>query len=442
MAKLDLDYFETIIAYKSLTDETYLASIVDYIKPVYFKNKDIKAIFTIIRDFYEKHSNKPTITEIKAYLTTDELKNSLKNVVTLFNGVDKNLNNDELATNTEIFLKEKSVYHTMMDVVDDINKNSVDTSKILDKFEKACSITLTTEIGLDLFNNVDKVIDDLHSNEKYISSKWKWLDDKIGGGFLEEGRALYLFAGETNIGKSIFLGNIAVNIASQGKTVLLVSLEMPELIYAKRLCSSVSKIPLGQLKIESETLKNQMNEYCLENPNSRIIIKEFPPATITANHLKAFVKKLIQKGIKIDAVVLDYVNLLNSTYGDSSYERIKICTEQLRALSYQFNCPIISATQLNREGYEISDPGLKTISESIGLAMTGDVILSIWQEDTDKELGVIKMGFMKNRFGPNFGHCAMRIDYSTLTITEDEHINDTEASTSSINTLSKLAIDN
>ena len=40
MSKLDLDYFETLIAYKSLTDETYLASIIDYIKPIYFKNKD------------------------------------------------------------------------------------------------------------------------------------------------------------------------------------------------------------------------------------------------------------------------------------------------------------------------------------------------------------------------------------------------------------------
>ena len=442
MAKLDLDYFETIIAYKSLTDETYLASIIDYIKPLYFKNKDIKAIFTIIRDFYEKRNTKPTITEIKAYLTTDELKLSLKNVVTLFNNIDKNINVDELSANTETFLKEKSVYHTMMEVVDDINKNEVDTSRILEKFEKACSLSLTTEIGLDLFVDIDKVINDLNSSEKYIPSGWKWLDDKIGGGFLEEGRTLYMFAGETNIGKSIFLGNVAVNIANQGKTVLLVSLEMPELIYAKRLCSSVSKIPLSQLKIESETLKSQISEYCVEKPNSKIIIKEFPPATITANHLRAFVKKLIQKGITIDAVVLDYVNLLRAPMGDSSYERIKICTEQLRALSYTFNCPIISATQLNREGYETTDPGLKTISESIGLAMTGDVILSIWQEDTDKELGVIKMGFMKNRFGPNFGHCAMRIDYSTLTITEDEHINDTEASTSSINTLSKLAIDN
>ena len=440
MAKLDLDYFETVIAYKSLVDDTYLASIVDYVKPLYFKNKDIKAIFAIIRDFYEKRSTKPTITEIKSYLTTDELKMSLKNVVNLFTNIDKNLNADELAANTEIFLKEKAVYYTMMEVVDDINKNEVDTSKILDKFEKACSITLATETGLDLFTDVDRVIDDLNSDDRYIPSKWKWLDDKIGGGFLESGRALYLFAGETNIGKSIFLGNIAINIAKQGKTVLLVSLEMPELVYAKRLCSSVSKIPLGQLKVESENLKNQITEYCIENPDSKIIIKEFPPATITCNHLKAFIRKLTQKGIKIDAIVLDYVNLLNSTMGDSSYERIKICTEQLRALTYEFNCPIISATQLNRDGYEISEPGLKTISESIGLAMTGDVILSVWQEDTDKELGVIKMGFMKNRFGPNFGFCPMRIDYTTLTITEDEHMNDTEGSTSSINTLTKLAL--
>ncbi|NBW58177.1 hypothetical protein EBR43_10455 [bacterium] len=440
MQKLDLDYFETIIAYKSLTDETYLGSIIDYIKPLYFKNKDIKNVFGIIRDFYEKRGTRPTITEIKTYLNTEELKTSLKTVVGLFSSVDKNLNHDELMENTETFLKEKAVYHTMMDVVDDINKNAVDTSKILNKFENACGITLAANTGLDLFSDIEKVVADLNSNEKYISSKWKWLDDKIGGGFLENGRAIYLFAGETNIGKSIFLGNVAINIANQGKTVLLVSLEMPELVYAKRLCSSVSKIPLSQLKIESETLKNQIMEHCVENPSSKIIIKEFPPATISVNNLKAFIKKLTQKGIKIDAVVLDYVNLLYSSVGDTSYERIKICTEQLRALSYEFNCPIISATQLNRDGYEITDPGLKTISESMGLAMTGDVILSIWQEDTDKELGVIKMGFMKNRFGPNFGHCSMRIDYSTLTITEDEHINDTEGSASTINTLSKLSL--
>jgi len=408
MSKLDLDYFENIIAYKALTDETYLASIIDAINPTFFKSKDIKEVFVIIKNFFEKRGTKPTITEIKAYLTDDNQRNALKNVVTSLQGIDKNLNEDELYQNTETFLKEKAVYFAMMDTVEDIGKNLVDTSKILEKFEKACSISLVTETGLDFFKDIDKVIDSINSTEKYIPSKWKWLDDKIGGGFLEQGKSLYLFAGETNIGKSIFLGNIAINIASQGKNVLLISLEMPELIYAKRLCANVSKIPLSQLKIDCDNLKQQIKQYANESPGAKIIIKEFPPATITQ--------------------------------GDSSYERIKSCTEQLRALSYTFNCPIISATQLNREGYSITDPGLKTISESIGLAMTGDVIMSIWQEDTDKELGVIKMGLMKNRFGPNFGHCIMRIDYSTLTIFEDEHLNDTEAASSSISTLTNLSI--
>ena len=77
-----------------------------------------------------------------------------------------------------------------------------------------------------------------------ISSGWKWLDEKIDGGFLENGRSLYVFAGESNVGKSIFLGNIACNIASQGKTVLVISLEMSEMIYARRLSSNITKTPV------------------------------------------------------------------------------------------------------------------------------------------------------------------------------------------------------
>jgi len=439
MGKLDLDFFESIIVYKSLTDETYLSSIIDHIKPVYFKNKDIKNIFEIIADFYNSRGTRPTLTEIKTKLDNDDLKNSFKNVVNTFTAIDKNFNIDELTNNTETFIKEKAVYNTMLSVVDDINKNSVDTSKILNQFEKACSISLTTDIGTDFLENIDHFIDSLKKQESYIPTKWKWLDDKMGGGLLENGRALYVFAGETNIGKSIFLGNIATNIASQGKTVLLVSLEMPELIYAKRLATNITKIPFSHLQAESTTLHQSLVNYKNDHSDSRIIIKEFPPSVLTCNQLRAFIKKLFSKNIKIDALVLDYINLLHTTIGNSIYERIKVVTEQLRALSYIFNIPVISATQLNREGYEISNPGLKTLSESMGTGHTADVILSIWQEDTDKELGVINMGLMKNRFGPNFGSIKMRIDYSTLTLKEDEINNETESAVSSISMLNNLA---
>jgi hypothetical protein len=55
---------------------------------------------------------------------------------------------------------------------------------------------------------------------------------------------------------------------------------------------------------------------------------------------------------------------------------------------------------------------------SIGLAATCDVICSLWQEEEDRELGVINMGMQKNRFGPNFGHAAFKCNYNTLTLKE------------------------
>jgi replicative DNA helicase len=143
--------------------------------------------------------------------------------------------------------------------------------------------------------------------------------------------------------------------------------------------------------------------------------------------------------MKPDAIVLDYINLLKGPTGSSSYEQIKKITEQVRAISYKFECPIITATQLNRSGYNETDPGLESVGESYGMGATADCVVSIWQREEDAELNVINMGMMKNRFGPNFGTCAMNIDYSTLTVTEQENVNETEQMSETIGSLSILS---
>jgi len=434
VGKLDLDYFENILIYKSLTDSGYLAAIADFVKPEYFKDKAIASIFGIIKDFTEKRNKLPTTTEIKSYLVSDEQKESFKGLVKSFNEIDKTLDKEELYDNTEQFLKEKAVYHTMLNVAEDVANGKVDTSVVLDKFEKSCNINLVTDLGLELYSDVDKLIDDLNSVERYVPSKWEWLDNSLGGGFLEAGKALYVFAGETNIGKSIFLGNIASNMAKDGKNVLLVTLEMSELLYARRLCSNVTKIPMKELADNTPSIKQAMKDQ-----GGKIFIKEFPPATITANQLKAFIKKFEEQGIKIDAIVLDYLNLMHSTLGNNSYERIKHVTEQVRAMSYLFNCPIISATQLNRAGFDTDNPDLATISESIGLAATADAIISIFQNEEDRGIGIIRLGMMKNRYGPRGMTQAMRIDYSTLTIEQADDIEIDEGMDDTLNMLAGLA---
>ena len=189
-----------------------------------------------------------------------------------------------------------------------------------------------------------------------------------------------------------------------------------------RFASNLTKIPMFELKNDFGKLKSQLNNIKKRNKESKILIKEFPPSTISPFQVAAYLKKLQQRGIKVDCLVLDYLNLMDSGVKGASnmYERVKAISEQLRAISYKFSIPVITASQINRSGYNSASPSLETISEGISLANTADAIFNIWQTDEDKDNGFINMGIAKNRFGPNFGATMLKIDYTTLTLSEED----------------------
>ena len=214
--------------YHCLIDESYLGTIIEHLDPVYFNDKNISSIIDIVTTFYNTRNQIPTVVEIKAHLSTPELIENFKHVVQYMQKFreDNNMqqtelkfNRDELYENTEQFFKQKAVYNTMISIAEESADSDIDTGEILSKFETACNITLDVDRGLDYLNEIDRHIRDLKEVDNTISTGWDWLDDKLDGGFLEHGRSIYVFAGETNIGKSIFLANIAVKLASQGKTV-------------------------------------------------------------------------------------------------------------------------------------------------------------------------------------------------------------------------------
>lgn len=439
MIGIDDQLFEHVLIYNCMTDERYLASVVDYLKPDHIKDAYIKQTYSLLTEFYNEHSELPTSTEIKTRCDSDTLRQAVRTVVGYIKNLDKNFNKDELYKNTEQFIKERAVYNTLMEVIDQGSSSGLEPSQLLSKFETACNINLNVDIGVNYFDDVDRHVDDMTRVEKYVSTGWDWLDKKLNGGFIETGRALYVFAGETNVGKSILLGNVATNLCKQGKKVLLISLEMSEMLYSKRMSSNIAQVPINEAHLNIEYLKETIRNFKTNHKKCTLVIKEFPPSTVTPQQLSAYINKLCQTTMRPDAIVLDYINLLKGPMGTNSYEQIKKVTEHVRAMSYKFECPIITATQLNRSGYNETDPGLDTVGESYGMGATADCVVSIWQRDEDAELNVINLGMMKNRFGPNFGTCAMDIDYSTLTVTEQENVNETEQLSETTNTLSMLS---
>jgi replicative DNA helicase len=415
-SKLDLDYYENVVLYNALVSQDYLASIIEYAEPAYFSDKNIATVFKVAKDFFIDNGATPNHTEIKARLTTEEQKKAFNEVALKLKQIDSKFNREELIANTEYFLKERCLYKTIVDTADKFSQGKADTSEILTNFEKVYNITLTEDLGHWYFDDIDEHIKELTTLYNPIPTGWKFLDEKIEGGLFP--KSLYCIVGQVNMGKSIFLGNIAANQVLKNRNTLIISLEMSEHMYAKRISAQLTQIPHHELKTYTDELKDQVR-HIKAQLDSKLIIKEYPPKAITVRHIDAYIQKLHHRGFKPDVVVIDYINLIKpSSKNLNSYESVKEVAEQLRALTFKYNIPFVTASQLNRGGFNASSPGMENISESIGLAATCDVICSIWQEDEDKELGVIKLGMTKNRFGANFGHCAFKVKYETLTLTE------------------------
>ena len=440
-SKLDLDYYENIILFNSLLSQEYLSSIIEHTDPEYFSDRNVKTIFKAIVSYFNERGQCPTATELKSRLTTEEEKKAFNEVASKFKEFDTNFNKEELLNNTECFLKERCLYKTIVETAEKYAQGKADPAETLKDFEKAYNINLAEDIGSWYFEDIDKHIKELTKIYNPIPTGWKFLDERLEGGLFA--KTLTCLVGQVNVGKSIFLGNLAANMVMKGKNTLLISLEMSEFMYAKRVSTQLTQIPHSDLKVYTDELKQQIG-HIHKQLDSKLVIKEYAPKTVTVRHIDGYIGKLKHKGFVPEVVVIDYINLLKPTSKNlNSYAEIKEIAEQLRALSFKHSIPFVTASQLNRGAFNTVSPGMEGISESIGLAATCDVICSLWQEAEDKELGLIHLGMQKNRFGVNYGHCTFKVKYETLTLTEvnPDHFaqeNTQQAVQEAENTLTKL----
>ena len=427
--EIDLDFFEYIILDNCFKNAAYLSSIVGITEPKYFGNSDVRKIYKLLKMFYEKRERVPTDTELKLYMTHESVSLAFKNVQTTLKQL-QDYGEDELIENTELFIKERGFALTLEEIVENYHELDLknESLAILDKFDKICSLSLNTNLGMEYFKDIDTFIDAIDDETQYISTGIPWLDKKLGGGFREQGKALYVISGATNAGKSIMLGNVAKTAVLAGKNVMVVTLEMSEEIYASRISGQLSRIPIRELGNEKETLRKYCKDFESGNDN-RLFIKEYPNNTITVGDIKNYINDLIKrKGFNPDIIVIDYLNLIVSkVVTGNSYTDIKRVTEDLRTLSYIFKAPVVTATQLGRDAFNKENPGIETTSESIGTAQTADVQFAVFSSEDDRAGGILNIGIQKNRYGDNFGTKALSVDWDTLHVEQFEGDDDDEA---------------
>jgi hypothetical protein len=88
---------------------------------------------------------------------------------------------------------------------------------------------------------------------------------------------------------------------------------------------------------------------------------------------------------------------------DNMYQNVLDVAEKLRAISYIYNVPVVTATQANGEGINNENIGMEHVSESKGINHTCDFLGALYQMDEDRDHGVINMRILKNRLGGQNG---------------------------------------
>jgi replicative DNA helicase len=132
-------------------------------------------------------------------------------------------------------------------------------------------------------------------------------------------------------------------------------------------------------------------------------VKEYPTASANVNHFRFLLDELeLKKKFKPDVIFIDYLNICVSSRikpgsNSNSYSIVKSIAEEVRGLAVEYNVPIFSATQINRDGYGNTDPDMSNTSESMGLAHTVDMFLSMITTEELEEVNQIMFKQLKNR---------------------------------------------
>ena len=287
------------------------------------------------------------------------------------------------------------------------------------------SINFDTDVGLDFFNPESHI----QRTSKKIETGWNFVDRVSGGGY--DTKSLVVYAGEQNIGKSIWLANDAANFVRMGHNVVFITAEMSAQKVLKRIGANLLHIPMSDYDKNSgnrDYMKRRLEKVSRGLlPPGKLFVKEYPTSQGTIPDIEAYLKDLEEaQDHKVNVLVVDYINILanyRNPNTENTYMKIKQIAEDLRALAVKRNMLVISATQINRGAWDATEVRMENIAESAGLAHTADVMYALIQDSVMHAEREYWLKVLKIRDGQGKGsRCRFTIDYEHMRLTETDDI--------------------
>lgn len=400
--------FQKLMLAFMLNDPASFTQSQDIIKAEYFDDR-LRPAVRFILEYSDEYRQLPSIEQVKA-MTKIEVLDYPQAVTQSKWYLDR----------IEAFCRYRAIESVVLNGVDMLNKGQGGDLERLIK--EAMQISLVKDLGTSYFHDPVTRLERLKDKSNFIETGWKTLDDKLYGGFTRG--SLNIFAGGSGSGKSLWLQNLARKWALSGKNVIYITLELSEDLVNLRLDAMVTNKGTKDVLKNVRQTATEIGAISKRMKPGDLKVKKFPEAGTTCNTIRAYLKEYeIQEGRKPDVLLIDYLDLMHPNNAkidvSSLFTKDKYVSEEMRAIGSDWDIPVVSASQLNRQSVEAQEFDHSHIAGGISKINTADNVFGIFTSTSMKERGVYQLQFLKTRSSSATGHKIELTYDSTTMVIED-----------------------
>ncbi len=403
-----------------LIDRDAVIEVADFLRPVDFYRPANATIFDVILELYDRREPVDIVTVSEALERRDALEQvgGSAYLTSLINLTPTAVN----AIHYGRIVERKGVLRNLIGAAGKIAAigydDSADVSESIDRAE--AELFAVSERRVDsgfsplktLLHSAYDRLDYLHQHKGEISGiRTGFADlDALTSGLQKSD--LIVLAARPSIGKTSLALNFAEHAAvREGKTVGVFSLEMSKEQLVLRLLSSVANIDSQRLRtgfleeMDFTRLAPAMNALA-EAP---MFIDDTP--NISTMELRTKARRL-QAESGLDLIIVDYLQLMQSTVSSRDSNRVQEVSEitrGLKGLARELQVPVVALSQLSRQAEmrESKEPRLSDLRESGSIEQDSDLVMFLWREkerggeqEEDPEGEIINLRLAKHRNGP------------------------------------------
>jgi len=419
--------FQIKLINQLILDKNFTSSIVDVIEAKYFDNQYFKLVMQMIKEYYEKYNVPPSfdaLDQIARIEVTSDI--ARKNIFDMLTDIK------ECPYEDHLWIQEKSLKFCKQQ---ELKKAITKVNKILDDgdFEsydkcesyirEAIQVGELDETILDAFHNLDEVLED--DFREPIPTGIVGIDNLLDGG-LAKGE-IGVFLAPTGVGKSTVLTKVANTAYNLGFNVLHIFFEDNPKIIQRKHITCWTGISSKEQSTRKEEVIRKIEKY---QGRGRLLLEKLPSDTMNVGQIKNRIRKLTAEDIKIDLVILDYIDcVLPDRVFSDEWKGEGSVMRQFETMCNELDIVGWTAAQGNRTSISSDIVTTDMMGGSIKKAQVGHVIISIAKSLQQKELGLATIAITKSRIGKDgvvFENCKFDNEYLEIDTDQSQTLLDLE----------------